>query len=57
MKTITNLFKSLSKSEINDLTKQVKETVAVDYNKSFSSFDLWKIQRIRKDQRPRRNYA
>ncbi|MEJ7625583.1 MAG: hypothetical protein WKF35_01875 [Ferruginibacter sp.] len=57
MKTSTNLFKSLSKSEINDLTKQVKETVAVDYNKSFSSFDLWKIQRIRKDQRPRRNYA
>lgn len=42
----------LDKTEINQLVKEVKETLAADVinknNKSFGTADLWKIQRSKK---------
>lgn len=59
MKTQTNLFQEISKAGINNLTQQVKETLAIGYNdvKQFSVADLWNIQRQRKALRSRRGFA
>jgi hypothetical protein len=43
----------LDKTEINQLVKEVKETLAADVinknnNKSFGTTDLWNIQRLKK---------
>jgi hypothetical protein len=54
----TNLFASISNDHINQLVKEVKETVATDVNlensKTFSAADLWKIQKNRRMRVQRR---
>jgi hypothetical protein len=60
MKTTTNRLKvTISRKELEVMTGEVKETLALDYNrhKSFTSIDLWNIQRQRKQTTVRRNYA
>ena len=59
MKTQTNLFREISQEGMNNLTGQVKETLAIGYNtvKQFSAADLWNIQRQRKAIRSRRGFA
>ena len=56
--TASNLFKQISKPEIESLTQQVNETVAfgVTQNKPkiFSAAELWNIQRQRKSRIQRR---
>ncbi|MCE3281480.1 MAG: hypothetical protein K0Q66_217 [Chitinophagaceae bacterium] len=50
----TNLLAGISNDEINELTKEVKETVASahhqDNSRNFSAAELWRIQ---KNQRMR----
>jgi hypothetical protein len=57
----TNLLSKLTSREIVDLTKDVKETVAAEYqsmNRVFSSADLWNIQRTtRRTRISRRHFA
>lgn len=54
----TNLFASISNDHINQLVKEVKETVATDVNqensKTFSTADLWRIQKNRRMRIQRR---
>jgi hypothetical protein len=54
----TNLFASISNDHINQLVKEVKETVATDANlenaKTFSAADLWRIQKNRRMRVQRR---
>jgi hypothetical protein len=61
MKTTTNkLDVTISRQELEAITKEVKETLAFEYckqNKNFGSVDLWNIQRQRKSSTPRRNYV
>jgi hypothetical protein len=47
----------ISREELEEMTKEVKETVAFDCakNKTFTSADLWNIQRQRKQPGTRRN--
>ena len=60
MKTQSNtLLAELSKTQVENLTNQVKETVAIGYNagtKTFSSADLWNIQKQRRTFLSRRSY-
>lgn len=60
MKTTTvNLLTSLSQSEIDNLTNEVKETICVDYkrnHKKLSAADLWDIQRRRRSSNTRKFY-
>lgn len=56
----TNLLSTLSKEEVNSLTKVVKETLATEicgHVKIFSAADLWNIQRQRRSFGGRRNFA
>ncbi len=57
----TNLFNQISKTQVENLTMEVKETLAVGYNqnqsKSFSAAELWNIQRQRKSINQRRRFA
>lgn len=53
MKTqLTNLFSQISKTEVENLTTQVKETLAMgdtqNSSKIFSAAELWNIQRQRR---------
>jgi hypothetical protein len=54
----TSLFAHLSKTMVKNLTAQVKETLAIGFNmssgKTFSTADLWNIQRQRKSLVTRR---
>jgi len=59
MRTETNtLFASISNDQINQMVKEVKETVATDINiengKTFSTADLWRIQKSRRMRVQRR---
>lgn len=52
MKTSINIFNRLTRNEVVNLTQEVKETIA-DVSKhktlkSFSTADLWDIQRRKK---------
>jgi hypothetical protein len=57
----TNILTKLDSTEMVNLTKEVKESVATDYqsmNRVFSSADLWNIQRtIRRTRISRRHFA
>jgi hypothetical protein len=57
--TRTNPDVTISREELEVMTKEVKETVAFDCikHKTFTSLDLWNIQRQRKQIGTRRNYA
>lgn len=52
MKTSINIFNRLTINEVANLTKEVKETIADvskrKSSKSFSTADLWDIQRRKK---------
>ena len=59
MRTETNtLFASISNDQMNQMVKEVKETVATDVNqdnsKTFSTADLWRIQKNRRMRVQRR---
>ncbi len=61
MKTSNNnLLTAISKTEFNNLTEQVRETVAINMNDhiqakaTFSAAGLWNIQRMRKARTQRR---
>ncbi len=54
------LFTQLSKEALENLTTEVKETLATELtgnNKSFKAVDLWNIQRQRKQFVQRRHFA
>lgn len=56
----TNLLIQLNKTELTNLTQEVKETVATEnlvIAKTFSSADLWNIQRTRRSRVIRRHFA
>jgi hypothetical protein len=56
----TNALVQLSKTELVTLTQVVKETVATENHvilKTFSSADLWNIQRTRRSRVTRRHLA
>jgi len=62
MKTrIEKLDVTISRDEMEVLTKEVKETLAFECckhnSKHFTIVDLWNIQRQRKSTVPRRNYV
>jgi len=57
-----NMLMELGENQIQQLTKQVKETVAIDFEmntskSNFSSADLWNIQRMRRVRSGRRTFA
>jgi hypothetical protein len=59
MKTLTNnSFTPLNSEQLKKLTRLVAETIAIDANacigKTFTSADLWNIQRAKKSVRNRR---
>jgi hypothetical protein len=58
MQTNFSLFASISKTHVKNLTREVKETLAVDFehnpNKTFCVADMWNIQRQRKNRTQRR---
>ncbi len=58
---LTNLFNQISKTQVENLTIEVKETLAVGYNqnqgKKFSAAELWNIQRQSKSINQRRRFA
>ncbi len=60
MKTQNTIFlASLSKADVDNLTKEVKETIAtgiapVNQKAVFSAADYWNLQRIRKNRTGRR---
>lgn len=55
-----NLLENLTKTELKILATEVKETVAVNFNKErkkiFSAAQLWDIQRRRKNLSFQKNY-
>ncbi len=56
-----NLFTQISKAEAENLSQQVKETIAIGFNnsqcKTFGSMDLWNIHRQRKTLAGRRQFV
>lgn len=59
MKLEKNMFTNLNKTEVNELTKEVKETIALDYQAqapkaAFCVADLWNIQKMKKVRAYRR---
>lgn len=60
-KQSTNLFTTMSKEAVENLTTEVKETLATgidgDQKKSFGSLDLWNIYRQRRVSALRRVIA
>jgi hypothetical protein len=58
---LTNLFNQISKAQLENLTMEVKETIAMEDNhthrKIFSAAELWNIQRQRKSLNQRRGFA
>jgi protein-arginine kinase len=55
----TNFFKQLGQEQLNNLTKEVKETVAIGININnknvFGAVDYWKMQRNRRTRIVRRH--
>ncbi len=55
----TNFLASLGKADVDNLTKEVKETIAtgiapVNQKTVFSAADYWNLQRMRKSRTGRR---
>lgn len=58
----TNFFQSLGKVQLDNLVKEVKETVAVNVaqvnqKNAFGVVDLWNLERSRKTRVARRHFA
>jgi len=59
-KQSNTLFTQISKEEVENLTQQVKETLATGLNghgRNFSSLDLWNIHRQKKTLSGRRQFV
>ena len=60
-KQTSNLFTSMSNTAVENLVKEVKETLASGYNinqhKPFTSIDMWNIHRQRKTMGSRRQFC
>ena len=58
MKKSTNLFATIGKSQVENLTSIVKETLAAGYqdtlSRTFTAADLWNIQRQKRSLTKRR---
>ena len=58
---LNNLFSPISKTQLETLVTEVKETLAIGYkhtkHKTFSAAELWNIQRQRKSINYRRGFA
>lgn len=61
MKKQSNGFNQLNKTALENLTQEVKETLATGFGgsqtKTFSSVDLWNIHRQRRTLSSRRQFA
>jgi len=59
MKKQTNQFAQISKEQTDKLTTVVNETLAIGYNqvKTFSTADLWNIQRRSRTIMNRRSFV
>lgn len=55
-KQTTNQFSPISKEQTEKLTTVVNETIAVGHVRTFSSAELWNIQRRGRTMMSRRNY-
>jgi hypothetical protein len=55
-KQTPNQFSPITKEQTEKLTAVVKETLALGQAKTFSSADLWNIQRRGRTMMSRRNY-
>ena len=58
----TNFFQALSTEQLNNLVKEVKETVAhnvpqVSQKTAFGVVDLWNLERSRRSRMVRRHLA
>jgi predicted transcriptional regulator len=58
----TNFFQALGKEQLNNLVKEVKETVAVNHpvvnhKSAFGVADLWNLERGRRTRTLRRHLA
>ena len=58
----TNFFQALSTEQLNNLVKEVKETVAhnvpqVNQKTAFGVVDLWNLERSRRSRMVRRHLA
>ncbi|NCI48548.1 hypothetical protein GWC95_01345 [Sediminibacterium roseum] len=58
----TNFFKALGQAQLDNLVKEVKETVAVNVaqvnqKNAFGVVDLWNLERSRKTRIARRHFA
>ena len=59
MRTQTEILREISNETLNNLTYQVKETLALNYKsqKQLSAADLWNIQRRSRTLSSRRRFA
>lgn len=57
MKKNIQLFSNLTKDQVEQLTTEVKETVAIGYTtvKQFGSVDMWNLRRQRRSLSTRRS--
>ena len=58
----TNFFQALGKTQLENLVKEVKETVAanaphINQKNAFGVVDLWNLERNRRNRIARRHYA
>ncbi|MES2006242.1 MAG: hypothetical protein V4450_17115 [Bacteroidota bacterium] len=58
----TNFFQTLGQTQLNNLVKEVKETVAnnipqVNHKTAFGVVDLWNLERTRRTRVVRRHLA
>lgn len=56
-KQATTPFASLNNKQLEALSTQVKETIAYEKARIFSTVDLWNIQRRGRTMVSRRNFA
>lgn len=57
----TNFFQQLGQDHLNNLVKEVKETVAnvpaINHKPAFGIVDLWNLERMSKKRVARRHFA
>ena len=58
----TNFFQALGQTQLENLVKEVKETVAVNVaqvnpKNAFGVVDLWNLERTRRTRAARRHFA
>ena len=59
-KQSSNLFTAMSKTAVENLSQEVKETLATGIagnHKTFTTIDMWNIHRQRKTMAQRRQFA